>query len=416
MRHSDERCGHYNRLIEYLFQGFSCLAILLFCNTPASSAVKGLTGEIRFDVNSDSNAEMILSGGNLGIGTLTPAANLHVQGNAIITKSLTVGGGENSSGSNLHVNGTIAYAPNVFSTGLSYITDQSLVLADTSAGDVALYLPSAIDNLGNMITIKRTSDLNNLYLSASGNLMDSYAIVMFSSGNMNTLSLISNGSNWLIMGGKDIENVSEHMYMNWDLEESSGNTAQDDSGWGRSGTLQANYQFSGNSVSGPQNNALLFDDIDAAIEFSGNQISPAIGYTYAMWVKASEGSDDAVDLPPEIIGNAGFVYGHHDTSLRRAAYHRLSDGSLITTQHGSTLSANTWYHLGVTWDGTDLQLYVDGVASTSSSASDWSGGTSFTALHPGHFYGGNVIYDDVRFYTRALSATLMQAIKLEGSP
>ena len=58
--------------------------------------VKGDSGTIRFDSNSDRNPEMILNSTGLGIG-ITPTANLHVSSNAILSGDLKIGGATQSS-------------------------------------------------------------------------------------------------------------------------------------------------------------------------------------------------------------------------------------------------------------------------------------------------------------------------------
>jgi hypothetical protein len=81
---------------------------------------------------------------------------------------------------------------------------------------------------------------------------------------------------------------------------------------------------------------------------------------------------------------------------------------------GVTLPTTTWVHVAVTYDGTALQAYVDGVA---------VGGPQAVALGPVTgplqvgawiFGGGNADYlsgllDEVRVYNRALSAAEIQA-------
>ena len=94
-----------------------------------------------------------------------------------------------------------------------------------------------------------------------------------------------------------------------------------------------------------------------------------------------------------------------------AAYSSAADGAAHHAfPHGA------WNHVGVSWDGTDLQLYINGTASSSNTAASWLGGNAFAAPHPGNFVSDNVRYDDIRFFTRALSGTLIQAIYNEGTP
>ena len=386
-----------------------------FFYQPISANVTSLSGNIDFYTSSSLAPLANLSATGFGIGT-TPQANLHVAGNAFISQQLLIGGNANSSGSNLHINGTIGFSMSTLTTGLYTMTSPTTIIADTSAGDVAIQLPSAVAFTGSVINIKRTSLQNVLYLSGAGNLMDQNALVYFGSGNLDSLSMVSNGSQWYLLNVSSSTILGESTYLWWNLDATSGNTVADSSGWQRTGTLKNNHQFSGNSITGPVNKGLLFDDPNDASEYTGSSIPNAIGYTYLMWVKSTVSTADNVEIPSDLNANAGFSWGNRTASLSRAAYHKTTDGTRVLTQHGSDLSANTWYHIAVSWDGALLRLYVNGTPSTSVAATSWAGGTTISTPHPGTFRSGNVQYDDVRFYNRALSSTLIQAIYSLGTP
>jgi hypothetical protein len=396
---------------------FSIILSSIISGNSTSADVSSTTGTIFFDSEMDGIPEMTLSGNRLGIGTTQPSANLHVQGNGLITHSLIVGGSTNPSGSNLHIHGTIAHSPNTFTSGIHNLTTQSYVIADTSAGNVSLYLPSATENLGNSITIKRISTLNNLYLSGAGNLMDSYAYLRLVSGNLNSFELVSNGSHWYILGGSHLENLREEEYLHWALDNNStGNTALDASGWLRHGTLTNHHQFSGNSFSGNLSTGLLLDEPGDAILYSSNSIPNSLGYSYAMWISANVASNATPEFPADLLGSAGFSWNSHSANLQHTAYHQLSDGSLVLAHHNATLPANTPVHLGATWNGSTLQLYVNGVASGSNTAaSSWKGGSQIISTHPGTYSSGNVLYDDIRFFNRGLSSHEILILKNLGS-
>ena len=79
----------------------------------------------------------------------------------------------------------------------------------------------------------------------------------------------------------------------------------------------------------------------------------------------------------------------------------------------TTLLANTWYHLAVTFDGATIKLYVNGVLNGSTPA---VGSLTWAASSPvniGRFTGGthHVVgkLDEVAIYTTALSAAQVLA-------
>jgi hypothetical protein len=82
------------------------LTALFLLSSACFCDVLSTDGKIRFDIQSDGQAEMTLNSTGLGILTL-PSSNLHVNGNAIISEQLYVGGSSGSS--NLNVNGI--YSP-----------------------------------------------------------------------------------------------------------------------------------------------------------------------------------------------------------------------------------------------------------------------------------------------------------------
>ena len=65
---------------------FKIFVILLYFNVVLlADGVKSTNGEIGFDVNADDIKEMVLSENGLGIGVSVVSANLHVNGNVIIS-------------------------------------------------------------------------------------------------------------------------------------------------------------------------------------------------------------------------------------------------------------------------------------------------------------------------------------------
>ena len=75
---------------------------------------------------------------------------------------------------------------------------------------------------------------------------------------------------------------------------------------------------------------------------------------------------------------------------------------------------NRWHHLAGTYDGSKLNLYIDGVARASVAATGNIADSSARSLNIGRFSEGGFLFkgviDDVQIYNRALSATEIQQL------
>ena len=178
--------------------------VVLFLLTSTCLAdVKSTTGQLKFDTNNDGQAEATLNNTGLGIG-ITPSANLHVNGNAIVSDQLFVGG---SSGvSNMNMNGTIGYGFETVSANAT-LSSNSIVLVDSSSDNITLYLPLAANVIGRKYTIKKMSTLNELnVIRTSDDLIDLGDRVEFLPNSMGLLSVISTSDNqWTVLSDSSVD-------------------------------------------------------------------------------------------------------------------------------------------------------------------------------------------------------------------
>jgi hypothetical protein len=383
--------------------------------------VNSTTGTLGFDVNSDGANEAVLNSTGLGIGTSSPSSALEVTGNAIVTGALVVGGTVNTSQSNLHVSGTIAFNPASLAAGSNTIGGSSLVMVDTSSGNAVLTLPDASAYTAQMFTIKRSDVNNEVYLVAGGNTMDNYATMILGSGQLGSVQLMSNGTSWYVLGqsAAGVEGVSNNeLFLAWGLEESSGNTAADTGATSsRSGTLGNNHQFSGNTTTGVLGSALQLGNSDTVLYDSGGL--PTTGYAYSLWVNYSKASSDTLEIEPHVEGKAGFVWASGNSKYHMSAFHQLdAAGNIASTAITSTanLAANTWYHIAASWNGSTLDLYLNGRYESGNTATTWVAGTNVLLTNPGAFQDSTIKVDDLRFYNNSLSANQIQSLYHLGSP
>ena len=404
-----------------------CAILIAIIQPEARAAIRSTTGTIDFDSNNDGMHEASLTTTGLAIGpNLTPSTNLHVQGNSIISESLVIGSVSNSSSSTVHIHGTIGYGMQTVNVGGNNITS-SIVIVDTSLGNVNLGLPDMTNSVGTKITIKRISLDNTLYLSASGGNIDGNSTMIISSGNLSYFTFINTGSFWTLMDSSESVSSAEvaaaNLFLWWHLNESSGNVIADSSSYGYTGNLSGNANFSGNSVSGIYGTALQLDDFETAlsetddsaiIQFSSSL--PSAQYTYSHWFKYNHPSTQQQDYSFELEGSAGFVPSSSNVTYHKAAYHEVSSGNYVSTALTSSLSANVWHHVAVRYDGSDLRLYLNGVFESNVAASGWTSGTNMSLENPGTYEDSVINYDQLRFYNTAITADEIQTLFYNGSP
>lgn len=381
--------------------------------------VKGLDGNIKFLPSLNGPKQMHLNSTGLAIGSnLSPSANLHVSGNGIVTQKVTVGGSQNASNSNLHIQGTISFAPQSVSSGNATI-NSSYVLADTSSGNVILNLPALSESVGSQITIKRTHLNNQLYIATYGANVEGLTTLTLGSGNFQSITLINNGSSWYLLQNSENtgfqEIASSNLFLWWGLDESSGNVISDSSSNSRSGNLTNELLWSGNSISGPTDMGLLLSSSNVSALYDDGSL-PTGGYSYALWSRYNYSSDATLIYEPYIDGAAGFIWASGNAFYHKSAYHQLADSSYVSTGLSSSLSADSWYHVAVTWDGNDVSLYLNGEFQSGNTATTWMGASNIHLTNPGTHDDGKSRADDLRFYNKALTADEIKALYLAGQP
>ena len=188
----------------------------------------------------------------------------------------------------------------------------------------------------------------------------------------------------------------------WTFNESSGSTAADSTSYGNDGTL---YNMDASDwVAGLLGNALDFDGADDAVQISTSDMDVSNG-TVAMWVY------------PYGFTSKDFIFGHTSQPpwANRIQLYCHSDGQLdlgmgnnpAVATNIKTLSADQWYHIALTWNGSTYNVYVDGINESNGSYSGLTtlnsyldiGNTGYRADSSESFYG---IIDDVHLYNRVL--------------
>ena len=198
----------------------------------------------------------------------------------------------------------------------------------------------------------------------------------------------------------------------WPFDETSGTIAHDSSGNNHNGTLTCN----GNCVplpswtAGRVNGAL---DFSVPNDFVSVPDSPALEltnqFTFAFWVKVSAGAANIAYIGKVNYSgptkNGYFVStGNPGNYLYVNLFNNGVRNGRCSTAQG-VVRDQTWQHYAITYDGTNIRIYLNGVQNTVCGAGGGAGtdGTplSIGGINPGSPTG---IMDEVRIYNRALSA------------
>ena len=197
-----ERHEPNNILLKYLTNIFGYVLVI----APLMGNVISTNGRIDMIPLSNSIPSATLNSTGFGIG-ITPSANLHVSGNAIISGDLSIGS-TSPSQSTLSVHGTFALAPLNVSSNI-FMNIHSLALCDTSAGNIDIQLSPHGNTVGRMIVLKKitTNNCVSVYDSAGGNIDGVNYPIVLSSGSTGSIKLISSANTWHIMDGAQFERL-----------------------------------------------------------------------------------------------------------------------------------------------------------------------------------------------------------------
>jgi len=122
-------------------------------------------------------------------------------------------------------------------------------------------------------------------------------------------------------------------------------------------------------------------------------------------------------------GSVNLIQVEGSTSnVLRAMIFNSSGGALKDYKTTSALSSGLWYHIVVTWDGTNLRIYVNGAEQTPTKTTDNSGSLSATSrafrigaeTATSNFWEG--IIDEFTIFDTAITGTTVTALYNSGTP
>jgi hypothetical protein len=393
--------------------------------------VGSTTNVISFDINGDQSSEMTLNNIGLAIGSnQSPSSNLLVQGNAIISNSLTIGSSVSGS-SNLNLNGSMGFGSLTVSANI-VLGDNSICFCDTSSANLVISLPYAGNVRGRQYIIKKVSTSNKVWVGGGGSSIDSINPLEFPVGDLSAVTLTSLGSFWGITesyGAVQTLGSSNLVgYWSFDAKSSSSNTIYDLSGYNHHGTAMK-MASSNIGVTGKIGEALDFDGVnDYVVVENSSSLMGMNQISVSAWVyfRALDDYDVIVAQCKTDLANTERVYRLQLLSAtRKFRFHVFTTNGADASLSNIAPTLNTWHHVVGVYNGAKVLMYVNGELQSTQPAltgAVLSYATPSNRLTIGHQQyevndtdSSDAIIDEVRIYNRALDAAEVNALFIEGS-
>lgn len=231
-----------------------------------------------------------------------------------------------------------------------------------------------------------------------------------------------NNTDWIAMasnsgdGGSGATPTTSGLIGYWKLDDGSGTTATDSAG-SNNGTLTNSPTWTTGKISG----AVQFDGTNDYIDIPHSaSLDVSSGYTIAGWIKFNSATKN---YDPIYSKNDNGFWGSRLVLSRSNAGGAVLWGNVrLSLAHNGTEIYTNWafpyqtlFHLTVTWDGSNVNFYVNGsFVENGTLASVPTLNTGSANLGRGSInwapYNFDGLIDDFRIYNRVLSTTEIQQL------
>lgn len=363
------------------------------------------------------STKMTLNQQGLGIGTI-PGSQFEVSGNSSFAGNVQFLGGINKTPS--LISGNV--------TSLD-INSSSLFLVNTINSEGNITLPYSGNVSGMQVEFKATSSNNPITFRVSSGNIDGqpfYQLVTDNSGTRPYIKLLAYQETWhvLNLSGQGYAYPSRGLLLHANLDDPTGTTNFNSNDLDAYSASVTNTSFMGNT--GIINTSLGFDGTNDYVNFNdpaGDILDPPY-ITVSCWV-----NPDNFSATQYVISKSRDVSGTEQTGYSlilltsgkvRADFWSSVDSLRKNVDSVGAISSGQWSHIAMTYDGSDLKVFINGSEENSNSFSGTiaSGNRNliFGCLAfgaPNHFrYDG--LLDDVFIYDRALSASEITMLYQRG--
>jgi hypothetical protein len=205
----------------------------------------------------------------------------------------------------------------------------------------------------------------------------------------------------------NVPNLTDGLQAYWKLNENSGMTTIDQTGYAHTGSLYAATQTA-TWTTGIEGAGLSFDGNDLVSIANPTLVKFDMPLAITWWMKVPGFGGTQIAVCPS---NAD-VYSALDCGIKNNTVTVWKYDGTVLVSAPTVPTANVWHHYAYTFDGTTHRLYVDGVEVNSSTVAPHTVGTNRCHLG-GWFTGMSYLVgqlDEVRIYTRTLSLLDINAL------
>lgn len=240
-----------------------------------------------------------------------------------------------------------------------------------------------------------------------------------------TASLVVASLIMSVMGALSVQANEDDLVGYWNLEEGSGIVATDSTSYSNDGDIDGDADYTNLGIAAIPGNdyGLVFDGVNDFITVPhADELDMTSAYSFSGWVNVADVPSNVyrpIAVRGDVDANDIEIYVQARTGDLIVAHNRGNGGSFDFVGFADPQIGNL-FHLVVTFDGTDVRAYYDGVLATvtqrttvmnapeDSDAGWWFGKVDHSSF--GTLSGGNDVnlfkglMDELRLYDAALTS------------